>query len=75
MNLNNYCAENIGDNTGVATMSYPNNGNGNTPQNNSAPVNLWYTQQHIYNYDQQGRTNASFSAPASIYCSLSIRVG
>ncbi len=56
-------------------MSYPNNKNGNTPQNIPSPVFLWYTQQHIYNYDQKGRTNSSFSAPASIYCSLSIRVG
>ncbi|GAA7821209.1 hypothetical protein HpMS150_08110 [Helicobacter pylori] len=75
MSLNNYCAENIGSNTGVNTMSYPNDGNGNTPQNIPSPVYLWYTQQHIYNYDKQGRTNSSFSAPASIYCSLAIRVG
>ncbi len=75
MSLNNYCADNIGSDSGVNTMSYPNDGNGNTPQNIPAPVYLWYTQQHIYNYDKQGRTNSSFSAPASIYCSLSIRVG
>ena len=75
MNLNNYCSENVGNNTGVATMNYPNDGNGNTPQNIPSPAYLWYTQQHVYNYDKQGRTNSSFSAPASIYCSLSIRVG
>ena len=75
MNLNNYCSDNIGQNTGINTMSYPNDGNGNTPQNIPSPVHLWYTQQHIYNYDKQGRTNSSFSAPASIYCSLAIRVG
>ena len=75
MSLNNYCTDNIGNDSGVNTMSYPNNGNGNTPQNIPSPVYLWYTQQHIYNYDQQGRTNSSFSAPASIYCSLAIRVG
>lgn len=75
MSLNNYCTDNIGGNAGVNTMSYPSNGNGNTPQNIPSPVYLWYTQQHIYNYDKQGRTNSSFSAPASIYCSLSIRVG
>lgn len=75
MALNNYCAENMGSNTGVAAMSYPPDGNGSTPQNIPSPVYLWYTQQHIYNYDRQGRTNSSFSAPASIYCSLSIRVG
>ena len=75
MSLNNYCTENIGGTSGVNTMSYPEEGNGNTPQNIPSPVYLWYTQQHIYNYDKQGRTNSSFSAPASIYCSLSIRVG
>ncbi|GAA7926815.1 hypothetical protein HpBT060_14820 [Helicobacter pylori] len=74
MSLNNYCTENIGE-MGVNTMSYPSNGNGNTPQDIPSPVYLWYTQQHIYNYDRQGRTNSSFSAPASIYCSLAIRVG
>ncbi|GAA7130429.1 hypothetical protein Kyoto67A_01490 [Helicobacter pylori] len=67
MSLNNYCTDNIGSNSGVNTMSYP--------QNIPSPVYLWYTQQHIYNYDKQGRTNSSFSAPASIYCSLAIRVG
>ena len=75
MSLNNYCANNIGNNAGVTTMYYPENGYGNTPQNTPSPVYLEYTQQHIYNYDRQGRTNSSFSAPASIYCSLSIRVG
>ncbi|EEC22284.1 hypothetical protein HP9810_898g1 [Helicobacter pylori 98-10] len=75
MSLNNYCTENLGTNTGVNTMSYPNNGNGNTQQNIPSPVYLWSTQGHIYNYDKQGRTNSSFSAPASIYCSLAIRVG
>lgn len=75
MSLNNYCTQNIGLDSGVNTMSYPSNGNGNTPQDIPSPVYLWYTQGHIYNYDKQGRTNSSFSAPASIYCSLSIRVG
>ncbi|GAA8259826.1 hypothetical protein HpKG66_10470 [Helicobacter pylori] len=75
MSLNNYCADNIGQNTGVNTMSYPSNNYGNTPQNTPSPVYLWSTQQHIYNYDKKGRTNSSFSAPASIYCSLAIRVG
>ena len=75
MSLNNFCAENVGSNTGISAMSYPSNDNGNTPQNIPSAVYLWYTQQHIYNYDKQGRTNSSFSAPASIYCSLSIRVG
>ncbi|WRC27299.1 hypothetical protein KVE89_04930 [Helicobacter pylori] len=75
MSLNNYCADNIEGDSGVTAMFYPNNGYGNTPNNTPSPAYLWYTQQHIYNYDKQGRTNSSFSAPASIYCSLSIRVG
>lgn len=29
----------------------------------------------VLTYDPNGKTNSSFSAPASIYCSLSIRVG
>lgn len=75
MNLNNYCADNVGSDSGVNIMSYPSNNYGNTPQNTPSAVYLRYTQQHVYNYDQKGRTNSSFSAPASIYCSLSIRVG
>lgn len=75
MSLNNYCTDNIGSSAGVCTLFYPSNGYGNTPQNVPSPTYLGSTQQNIYNYDQQGRTNSSFSAPASIYCSLSIRVG
>lgn len=47
------------------TVNYPNYGN----------FNVGEISPNAFAYDPQGKTNSSFSAPASIYCSLAIRVG
>ena len=47
------------------SINYPNYGN----------FNVGSTNPNVFNYDPSGNTNSSFSAPASIYCSLAIRVG
>ncbi|MGL2603794.1 hypothetical protein ACQJ5U_07620, partial [Helicobacter pylori] len=46
-------------------VNYPNYGNFNV--GSVSPI--------AFSYDPSGNTNSSFSAPASIYCSLAIRVG
>ncbi|WQZ20868.1 hypothetical protein KVL94_05010 [Helicobacter pylori] len=50
-------------------------GNLNLNSNYNGQIGI-YTQEPIaFTYDPSGNTNSSFSAPASIYCSLAIRVG
>ncbi len=47
------------------SVNYPNYGN----------FSVSSTKPNVFTYDPSGNTNSSFSAPASIYCSLAIRVG
>ncbi|WP_232781053.1 hypothetical protein, partial [Helicobacter pylori] len=42
---------------------------------NYGNFNIGATNPNVFAYDPSGNTNSSFSAPASIYCSLAIRVG
>lgn len=50
-------------------------GNLNLNSNYNGGIGVYEQAPNAFSYDPSGNTNSSFSAPASIYCSLVIRVG
>ena len=59
---------------GLCIGSYPNNFNSGFVSTNGT-FSIYTPSPNILFADMKNRTNSSFSAPASIYCSLAIRVG
>ncbi|WP_232732693.1 hypothetical protein [Helicobacter pylori] len=81
--MNNYFNTNISNGGAVTNPSGLAISNNNTQYGNLNSVNypnygnfnVGSTNPNVFTYDPSGNTNSSFSAPASIYCSLAIRVG
>ncbi|GAA8300666.1 hypothetical protein HpNP133_00630 [Helicobacter pylori] len=81
--MNNYFNTNISNGGHLTNPSGLAIANGNTQYGNLNSLNypnygdfnVGTVKPGVFTYDPQGETNSSFSAPASIYCSLSIRVG
>ena len=80
--MNNYFNTNISNggaitNPSALATSNPSTqyGNLNSVNYNSGNFDVAITKPGAFTYDPQGNTNSNFSAPASIYCSLAIRVG
>ncbi len=75
--MNNYFNINTDNSAGLATSNPSTQyGNLNTVDYpNYGDFNIRSVGGDLLTYDPNGKTNSSFSAPASIYCSLAIRVG
>ncbi len=72
--MNNYFDTNSRTPLAVANTSTQ-YGNLNLNSNYNGQIGVYQQKPNAFTYDPQGKTNSSFSAPASIYCSLAIRVG
>ncbi len=72
--MNNYFNTNSAYSLAVA-ITDAQYGNLNLNQNYNGQVGVYQQKPNAFTYDPSGNTNSSFSAPASIYCSLAIRVG
>lgn len=81
--MTNYFNDNISEGGAVtnpsclATSNFSTQyGNLNSISSSSyGDLNLGAVDPNVFAYDPSGKTNSSFSAPPSIYCSLAIRVG
>ncbi len=81
--MNNYFNTNISNGGAVSSPPGLATSNNNTQYGNLNSVNypnygnfnVGLVAPNVFTYDPSGNTNSSFSAPASIYCSLAIRVG
>ncbi|WP_238830975.1 hypothetical protein [Helicobacter pylori] len=81
--MNNYFNTNISNGGAVTNPSGLATSNNSTQYGNLNSINypnysnfkVGSVNPNVFAYDPQGNTNSSFSAPASIYCSLAIRVG
>ncbi len=81
--MNNYFNTNISNGGNITNPNWLATANSNTQYGNLNSVNypnygnfsVGGVGPTVFSYDPKGKTNSSFSAPASIYCSPSIRVG